>query len=122
MDFPHCGQVFRLERTVKNLNGTKLLHHEVVHGIASLTPDEAPPAEMLDLVRGHWRIESNHWVRDVTFDEDRSQVRKKDGPRVMASFRNLAMNLFRLARTTNVAAAQRLCCCKPQIALRLIGL
>ena len=27
-----------------------------------------------ELVRGHWRLK-HHWVRDVTFDEDRSQVR-----------------------------------------------
>lgn len=38
----------------------------------------------------HCRIENRlHWVRDVTFDEDRSQVRSSSGPRVMASLRNL---------------------------------
>ena len=30
-----------------------------------------------------------HWVRDMDYDEDRSQVRTASGPRVMASLRIL---------------------------------
>ena len=37
-----------------------------------------------------------HWVRDVTFDEDRSQIRKKNGAKVMASLRNLVISILRL--------------------------
>ena len=31
-----------------------------------------------------------HWVRDMDYDEDRSQVRTANGPPVMAILRNLA--------------------------------
>ena len=48
-----------------------------------------------------------HWVRDVTFAEDLSQVRTGTAPQVMASFRNLAISLHRLAGATNIAAALR---------------
>ena len=49
---------------------------EVVYGVTSLSSERATPGRVLDLVRGHWSIENkSHWVRDVTFDEDRSQVR-----------------------------------------------
>jgi Transposase DDE domain len=49
---------------------------EVVYGITSLSPERGTPEQLLALVRGHWQIENKlHWVRDVTFDEDRSQVR-----------------------------------------------
>jgi hypothetical protein len=48
-----------------------------------------------------------HWVRDVTFDEDRSQVRTGHGPQVMAAFRNLAITALRLSGATNIAAALR---------------
>ena len=37
-----------------------------------------------------------HGVRDVTFDEDRSQIRKKNGAKVMASLRNLVISILRL--------------------------
>ena len=46
-----------------------------------------------------------HWVRDMDFDEDRSQVRTGSGPRVMASLRNLVLTILRLAGTTSIAAA-----------------
>jgi predicted transposase YbfD/YdcC len=58
--------------------------------------------------RGHWGIEDRlHWVRDVTYDEDRSQVRTGNGPRVMASLRNLAIAVLRLTGHASIAAALR---------------
>jgi hypothetical protein len=44
---------------------------------------------------------------DVDYDEDRSQVRTGNGPRVMATLRNLAISVLRLTQTTNIAAALR---------------
>ena len=48
-----------------------------------------------------------HWVRDVTYGEDHSQVRTGNGPRTMASLRNLAINILRMTGTSNIAAAPR---------------
>lgn len=76
--------------------------------VTSLTAAEASPADLLAYVRSHWTIENRvHWVRDVTFGEDASRVRTGNAPRVMATFRNLAISLLRLAGTTNIAAALR---------------
>ena len=59
---------------------------ETVYGVTRLTSQRATPARVLELVRGHWPIENqSHWVRDVTFDEDRSQVRCGHMPQVMAA-------------------------------------
>ncbi len=78
---------------------------------------------LLELVRGHWRIENSlHWVRDVVFDEDRSQVRTGNGPRVMASLRNLAISMLRLARASSIAKALRWCSRNVRACCRLIGL
>jgi hypothetical protein len=119
---PHTGQVFRLERVTWNLEG-ELKHREVSFGITSLGADRAPPERLLALSRGHWCIENRiHWVRDVTFDEDRSQVRKRAGARVLASMRNLAIGLLRMAGATNIASALRRCAAKVSRALRLLGL
>jgi len=63
---------------------------------------------LLELVRGHWHTENkSHWVRGVTFDEDRSQVRCGYIPQVMATLRNTAIGLLRWAGYTNVAAVYR---------------
>jgi hypothetical protein len=78
--------------------------------ITSLTTEQASPRELLRLIRGHWGIENRvHWVRDVTFDEDRSQVRVGAGPQVMAALRNTALGLLRLKGVRNIAAATRTC-------------
>jgi predicted transposase YbfD/YdcC len=46
-------------------------------------------------------------VRDVTYDEDRSQVRTGTGPRAMATLRNLAVSVLRIHGATNIAHATR---------------
>jgi predicted transposase YbfD/YdcC len=48
-----------------------------------------------------------HWVRDVTFAEDLSQIRTGSSPQVMAAIRNLVISLHRLAGATNIAKALR---------------
>jgi len=93
---------------------------ETVYLITSLVEERADPP-LLALNRGHWAIENRlHWVRDVTFDEDRSQVRTRQGPRLMASLRNLAISLLRLIGTANIAAKLRELAAKPHKILRLL--
>jgi predicted transposase YbfD/YdcC len=57
-------------------------------------------------VRGHWEVENrSHYVRDVTYDEDHSQVRTGSAPQVMATMRNTAISLLRLTGWTNIKRA-----------------
>ena len=59
-----------------------VISRERAYAITTLTPEQAGPARLLKLWRGHWSIENQvHWVRDVTFDEDRRQVRTGAAPR-----------------------------------------
>src|SRR5574341_918573 len=119
---PHVAQVFRRQRTTRDLAGHPL-RAEIAYGITSLNPGTADPARLLALSRAHWAIENKvHWVRDVTFDEDRSRVRKHAGAHVMASLRNLALSLLRLAGAQNIARALRRCGWERTAALRLIGI
>jgi len=120
------GQAARIERRVTKLDGSPLRKHgtEVVFVITSLPPERASAERLLQLNREHWSIENKvHWVRDVTFDEDRSQVRKK-AAHLMATLRNLAMSVLRLADagTIGIAAALRHCARKVRTTLRLVGL
>ena len=72
---------------------------------ASPTPRAGRLAE---IIRGHWHGENRlHWVRDVTFAEDLSQIRTGTGPAVMAEPRDLAISIHRLAGATNIATACR---------------
>jgi hypothetical protein len=72
------------------------------------------------LAKAHWRVESLHWIRDVTFGEDLSQVRTGNGPAVMATLRNFAVSRHRLAGAVNVARACRRTARHPNRALALL--
>lgn len=119
--FPHAAQVLELQRHTTDLTGGAL-RTEVAYGITSLAAARAGPARLGALVRGHWEIENTlHWVRDVTFDEDRSQVRTGHGPQVMASLRNLAIGRLRLAGHRNIARGLRWAGRDPSRAFGLLG-
>lgn len=103
--FPGAAQVAQVRRTVTTNQKTTV---EVVYLITSADPTDAPPATLAAWVQGHWGIENRlHWVRDVTFGEDLSQVRTGQAPRVMATLRNTAISLLRLAGWDNIAKALR---------------
>jgi predicted transposase YbfD/YdcC len=106
--FPHAAQAIQIVRRRRPLNSKKWTA-ETVCAITSLTAIQARPAELAPIIRGHWSIDDRlHWVRDVTYDEDRSQVRTRNGPRVMASLLgNLAITILRLTGQTSIAAALR---------------
>ena len=97
--------------------------HDRAAIITSLNPEQASSARLLELVRGHWSIENrSHWVRDVTFDEDRSQVRTGQGPRMMAILRNLAIAILRLLGFASLPQGLRHFAQRPRLALNALGL
>lgn len=115
-------QVFELEREV-TLKQSGEQRAEIVYGVTSLRREQASASQVMELVRHHWHIENkSHWVRDVTLDEDRSQVRVGSIPQVMAALRNTAIGLMRVAGETNIAAACRRFAAQPWAALALIGI
>jgi hypothetical protein len=59
-------------------------------------------------------------VRDVTYDEDRSQVRTGSGPQIMASLRNMVITILRLAGAASIAAALRYHARRPSRPIRTI--
>jgi hypothetical protein len=121
-DWPGLAQVFELGRHVM-FPKTGKERVEVAYGITSLRPERATPERLLALVRGQWQIENqSHGVRDVTFDEDRSQVRCGNIPQVLAALRHTTVGLLRWAGHTNIAAACRRLAAQPVQALALIGI
>jgi len=105
--FPHAVQAIRLTRRIRLISSTKKWQTVTIYAITSLTASQATPAQLAGWIRGHWQIEAIHHIRDVTYGEDASQVRTGNEPQVMATLRNLAIAIFKLAGTTNIAAACR---------------
>ena len=115
-DFPYS--VFQIERNTRCIkSGTS--REEVAYGITSV----ADTAErILNLNRRHREIENKlHWVRDVTFDEDRCQIRTGKGARAMAGIRNLVINLIRLFKFRYIPQGLRYFATHVNDVLELVG-
>jgi predicted transposase YbfD/YdcC len=74
---PRVGQVAEVTRTSTTKDKTT---HEVVFLITSCPPARAHPTQLLAWIRGHWSSEARHYIRDVTFGEDRSRLRHGHTP------------------------------------------
>src|SRR5438105_1906733 len=111
--FPGSAQIIRLSRTVQEHGTTRT---EIVYLLTSLSPRQATPERLLVLIRGHWSVESRHWLRDVTFGEACSRLRSGAAPPVMAAVRNLVLTLIRRTGTTQIAAYRQHLRSRPAIA------
>lgn len=105
--FPHARLAIQVTRRRRSL-ASRTWRTETVYAITDLDQSQIWPHEIADTIRSHWHIENRlHWVRDVTFAEDHSQIRTGHGPAVMAALRNLAISVHRRHGATNIAAATR---------------
>ena len=104
LDWPGLKQVCRLEHTTIS-KGQKTA--DVRYSISSLSRPRADAALLMTRWQGHWGIESLHWVRDVSFGEDKCQVKLGHAPQNLAAFRNAAISLLRLAGRKEIAATLR---------------
>lgn len=124
LGWPHLAQVCRVERRRDSIRDGRVVKAEVEvsYAVTSLPPERAGAGRLLRLLRGHWGIENGaHHVRDVTFDEDRCQVRSGAAPEAFAACRNLASALLRRAGHANIAEALRTNAGRPRLAVALVA-
>jgi predicted transposase YbfD/YdcC len=106
LPFPHVSQVYLIERYVTDLHGSPVSAVAAL-GVASPPADRVSAAGLAHHVREQWAIESLHWIRDTLYQEDKSRVRTRSGPRIMAALRNLAICALRLFGRADVTEATR---------------
>lgn len=106
LPFPHVNQVWLIERYVTDTASTPVSAVAQL-GVASHTPTQATPADLARYVQSHWAVEALHWIRDTRYREDHSTVRTRNGPRVLAALRNLAIGAIRLAGRNDITEATR---------------
>jgi len=107
LDFPHVGQIFRVERTTCHKKSKKETR-DVAYGITSKKPVRASAKEVLRDNREHWSIENScHYIIDWNYDEDRSRIRKGHGPENMTRLRRFSVGLIKSKGVKNVAQKMR---------------
>jgi len=95
--FAHATQAVRIRRRVL---AKGKLSEETAYAITALEPLQEPAANgkrLLQVGRAHWSIENgNHYIRDRSYDEDRSPVRHPNAARILATLRSTAAFLCHL--------------------------
>jgi predicted transposase YbfD/YdcC len=105
LKWPGVAQVGQIESVVEQEGKVS---HETRYFITSVPRDLGSASQLLVWGRGHWSIENrSHYVRDVTFGEDASRIRKGAGPELMAALRNAAIGFLRITGATNIAETLR---------------
>jgi predicted transposase YbfD/YdcC len=117
--WPDLAQVVQLKRTWEHKGVTKSATRYLV---TSLPPEEASVQRLMQIRRGHWRIESLHYVKDVTMGEDRSLIHAGAGGAVMSALRSLAVSLLHRAGLYRIASTLRANSQRPERAFILMGL
>lgn len=64
---------------------------------------------MANAVRGHWGVESMHWLLDVEFNDDLSRYRTGHGAKNMAVVRRFALGLVRANKAKGSVKTRRKC-------------
>jgi predicted transposase YbfD/YdcC len=73
--------------------------------------------------RGHWGVESMHWLLDVEFKDDLSRYRAGHGAKNMAVVRRFALNLVRAHKTKGSIKTRRKCAgWSPEFLLQILQL
>ena len=98
LDFPHVRQAFRIEReSIDKKTGVK--SQESIYGITSAPSEQASAEQVLRDNRGHWCVESCHYIIDWNYDEDRSRIRTGHGPENITRLRRFAIGLLKDKRS-----------------------
>jgi predicted transposase YbfD/YdcC len=119
-DWPGLAQVYQYRVERKHLR-TGEITQQTQYGITSLAPQDASAEDLLTLRRRHWTIENKvHWIRDVVFGEDASQVRTGGIPQVMAALHNTVLSVLRFNGYTKISQTLRFFVARPKLAVKLI--
>ena len=93
--FPHAVQGATIIRTTHHLKKVRVTEEaELV--LSSRPHAEMDAAQLQAFRRGHWSIETVHYVRDVTLGEDASTVRTGHATQNLAALRNVVIGLCAL--------------------------
>ena len=85
LKWPGLRSVFSIERIVEARG-----HHsrETSYYISS---QDASAKQLMELAREHWKIESMHWILDVTFSEDDCRFLSENAHKTMNALRKFAL-------------------------------
>jgi predicted transposase YbfD/YdcC len=114
--FPGIATLIQVHSTTEQAGKTT---HEIRTYISSLSLDIHRIAAA---IRGHWAIESMHWILDVQFKDDLSRYRQGHGAKNMAVVRRFALDLVRAHKTKgSVKTRRKIATWSPDFLLQILN-
>lgn len=93
-----------VKRTRQALEGGKRTE-EISYYLSNVPVAESTDgAKLCAAIRGHWRVETRHYGRDVVLSEDTVRTNKPGVSRLLSSLRTLTVNLLHRLKPKNMAA------------------
>jgi len=114
-DWKNISKIIRIERTTKDGNETTRKGGEISEETAYFISSKDEDSEYFNKgIRLHWSIENSlHYVKDVTFKEDASRIKKGNSAENNSMIKNIVINIFRGENCyESMAQAVRLNCNK----------
>ena len=92
----------------KNKHSEETSYYINNHGFSE--KDREVASERVEAIRRHWGVESNNWVLDVTFQEDKVVTKNANQSHIMGRLRGIGLQIFRRAGVKNFQAAMEFFC------------
>jgi predicted transposase YbfD/YdcC len=100
----YVKMVVKVEREVTRWNGKRGSEVKSIDISYYVSNYVWSAEELWKAIRNHWCIENkNHYVKDVSLEEDRSRIRKN--PEIMAILRSMSLNILRANGIRNIKTA-----------------
>ena len=101
-DWTGLKSIVMVESSREFANGK--IEQETRFYISSLAADAVRQG---DAIRGHWSVESHHWVMDMVFRDDECRIRRDNAPANFATIKHIASNLMRTKADKHSMRAKR---------------
>jgi predicted transposase YbfD/YdcC len=115
--FPGVATLIQVHSTTEQAGKTTRETRTYISS-ASLNIDRIAAA-----IRGHWGVESMHWILDVQFKDDLSRYRQGHGAKNMAVVRRFALDLIRALKAKGSVKTRRLIATwSPEFLLKVLSI
>lgn len=110
LPFPHAAQAVQIITYTRDTDArghARWYLREIAYAICTLDDTLVSSLELAQIIRAHWGIEVQHWLRDVVMREDQCHVRTGHAPVNLAALRTTVLNILALAGITKIAKTIR---------------
>ena len=113
----HIQRLVVVDRHFTQLKTGKISQEQSFYISNSMTHSDQTLA---DAIRGHWRIESGHWIRDVTYGEDSIRCSNRPRMKILSLLLSVALSLTKQQAFPNIKAFHEDANAKPMIISALL--